>query len=450
MNRKYGSDIIHLGALGKSIVILNSATAISDLLEKRSSIYSSRPHSTMLVELMGWGNTLPFMPYNDAWKAQRKIFHQAVPPSDIARFHSKLLQATHNLVPVLARTDDYKGDLHSWIGVMMLDVVYGIQAEEAEDFLPLVEKAITSLGIAGAPGAFYVDQIPFLKYIPEWFPGADFKRKAKEWNLVRARITEDTFRTTKEQIASSTASPSLVSVALDQMDDSDDVAQREAHLKEASLSAFAGSSDTTVIALLNFLVAMLLNPDIQAKAHSELDKVLGPGDLPNFSDKPSLPYITAVVLETLRYRPVTPLAFPHLLTQDDIYEGYFIPKGTIVMGNAWSILQNEEDYPEPTRFNPSRFLNSDGKIDPNVRDPTNYAFGFGRRACPGKHLTLDALFIAVACILTCYTIEPELDEYGKPIKQKIEWNKTPTLVANPLPFKCRFVPRSKMEAVLGM
>ncbi|KIK54125.1 hypothetical protein GYMLUDRAFT_249736 [Collybiopsis luxurians FD-317 M1] len=341
--------------------------------------------------------------------------------------------------------------LRRWIGVMMLDVVYGIRGGKVKDFLPLVDKAIASIGIAGAPGAFYVDQIPFsaLKYVPEWFPGADFKRKAKEWNFIRARITEDTFRSRCQ--ASSTASPSFVSVALHQTGYSDEIAQREAHIKGASLSAFAGASDTTFMAMLNFLIAMLLNPDIQAKAHNELDKVLGPGNLPNFSDKSSLPYITAVVMETLRYRPMTPLAFPHLLTQDDIYKGYLIPKGTIVMGNIWSVLQNEEDYPEPTRFNPSRFLDSDGQINLNVRDPTNYGFGFGRRACPGKHLALESLFIAVACILTCYTAEPELDEHGEPIKPKIGWNTAPTLINNPLPFKCRFVPRSReIETVLGM
>ncbi|KIK54124.1 hypothetical protein GYMLUDRAFT_100154 [Collybiopsis luxurians FD-317 M1] len=67
----------------------------------------------MLGELMGWENTLPFLPYNEAWKAQRKIFHQAIPPSNIVHFHSKLLQATHNLVQMLAKTDDYMEDLHS-------------------------------------------------------------------------------------------------------------------------------------------------------------------------------------------------------------------------------------------------------------------------------------------------------------------------------------------------
>ncbi|KAJ3907353.1 cytochrome P450-like protein, partial [Lentinula edodes] len=130
-------------------------------------------------------------------------------------------------------------------------------------------------------------------------------------------------------------------------------------------------------------------------------------------------------------------------TQDDIYKGYFLPKGSLIMANVWSILHDEEDYPEPDLFNPSRFLDADGKIDPEVKDPTIPAFGFGRRVCPGKHMALASLWIVVASILACYSIEPELDENGNLIKPKARWYSGPTLFNHPLPFKCRFVPRSK-------
>jgi len=198
-------------------------------------------------------------------------------------------------------------------------------------------------------------------------------------------------------------------------------------------------------------MAMLKNPDIQAKAHNELDSILGPGDLPGFSDEPRLPYISAIVREVGRHSPVAPLAIPHLNTQDDIYEGYFLPKGSIIIANTWSILHDEEDYPEPELFDPSRFLDADGKLDPNIKDPATAAFGYGRRICPGRHVALASLWIAVASILACYTIEPELDEDGQPMEPKAEWYSGPTVVNRILPFKCRFVPRSKdVEALLNL
>ncbi|KAF9068824.1 cytochrome P450 [Rhodocollybia butyracea] len=446
MCKKYNSDIIHLSALRNSIIVLNSAQAVSDLLEKRSSLYSSRPPTVMLGELMGWGTTSVFRPYDDVWKAQRKIFIRAIPPTDAKRFHSKQIAATHDLLRVLAHSDDIMKDLHTWAAVFIMDVTYGIQGEEAKPFLKTAIETLDSMAIAGTPGAFLVDQIPILKYVPEWFPGADFKRKAREWNILRIKMTEDAYRVTKERTAAGTATSSLASVALKQMDLTKDIAQQEELIKAASVTAYGGGSDTTVAALGAFILAMLMNPHVQTEAQRELDKVLAPGDLPTFNDEPDLPYISAIVREVLRYQPVTPLAFPHLVTEDDIYSGYLIPKGSIIMPNVWSILHNEEDYPDSDRFNPSRYLDANGNIDPNVKDPIGPAFGFGRRSCAGKHIALASLWIGVASILTCYRIEPEIDEHGNLMERKGEWYPGPTLFNHPLPFKCRFIPRCSEDA----
>ncbi|KAF5390053.1 hypothetical protein D9757_003792 [Collybiopsis confluens] len=449
MSRRYDSDIIHLGTFGTSIVILSSAKAVHDILEKRSSKYSDRPRTVMLGELMGWRSTSLCRPYDDIWKAQRRIFMQAIPPSDVKRFHPKQISATHDLLRVLARSDDIMKDLHTWAAVFIMDVTYGIQGREAEPFLKTAIETLDSVAVAGTPGAFYVDQFPILKYVPEWFPGATFKRKAREWNLLRIEMTEGAYSVTKAQTALGTATECLASIALQQIDPTKDILQQEEFIKTASVTAYGGGSDTTVAALGAFLLAMLMFPGVQAKAHRELDEVLSPGDLPTFSDEPTLPYIAAIIREVIRYQPVTPLAFPHLSTEDDIYRGYFIPKGSVVMPNVWSILHNEEDYPEPDVFNPSRFLDENGRLDPSVKDPISAAFGFGRRACAGKHIALASLWIAAASILTCYVVAPELDGEGEPVTPKGLWYPGPTLFNHPLPFKCRFIPRSKdVEASL--
>ncbi|KIK70125.1 hypothetical protein GYMLUDRAFT_543127 [Collybiopsis luxurians FD-317 M1] len=449
ISRRYDSDIIHLSAFRTSIVVLSSTKAVNDLLEKRSSKFSDRPRTVMLGELMGWGSTSLCRPYDDVWKAQRRIFMQGIPPSDGKRFYPKQISATHDLLRVLAHSDDIMKDLHSWAAVFIMDVTYGIHGKDAEPFLKTAIDTLDSVAIAGTPGAFYVDQLPILKYVPEWFPGASFKRKAREWNLLRIKMTEEAYSVTRERTALGTATPSLASVALQQIDPTQDIAQQEELIKTASVTAYGGGSDTTVAALGAFLLAMLMFPEVQARAHRELDEVLAPGDLPTFSDEPTLPYIAAIIREVIRWQPVTPLAFPHLSTEDDIYKGYFIPKGSIVMPNVWSLLHNEEDYPEPHLFNPSRHLDESGKLDPTVKDPTSAAFGFGRRACAGKHIALASIWIAAASILTCYTVAPGLGEDGKPVTPKGVWYPGPTLFNHPLPFKCRFIPRSKdVEASL--
>ena len=123
---------------------------------------------------------------------------------------------------------------------------------------------------------------------------------------------------------------------------------------------------------------MILNPEAMKKAQQELDRVVGKGELPGFSDKENLPYIDALVKEVLRWSPSLPLAVPKRAMQDDVYRGYLIPEGVTVVENVWAILRDPSVYPDPEVFNPDRFL-KDGKINPLVFDPENRIFGTGRR-----------------------------------------------------------------------
>ena len=123
---------------------------------------------------------------------------------------------------------------------------------------------------------------------------------------------------------------------------------------------------------------MVLHPEAQKAAQAELDAVIGPDRLPTFADEQSLPYLAAVIKECWRWEVIGPTAVPHMLTVDDEYKGYFLPKGTIIIPNSFTILNDDKAYPEPSAFKPERFL-KDGKLDPSVRNPTVAAFGYGRR-----------------------------------------------------------------------
>ena len=123
---------------------------------------------------------------------------------------------------------------------------------------------------------------------------------------------------------------------------------------------------------------MTLNPEAMKKAQEELDRVVGKGELPDFSHKDRLPYIDALVKEVLRWSPSVPLSLPNRATQDDVYRGFFIPGGAIVIQNVWAISRDPSIYPDPETFNPDRFL-KDGKINPLVLNPEDRVFGAGRR-----------------------------------------------------------------------
>ncbi|KAF5359385.1 hypothetical protein D9756_003620 [Leucocoprinus leucothites] len=231
---------------------------------------------------------------------------------------------------------------------------------------------------------------------------------------------------------------------------SDRVSPEREAAEEASRSAcaagFAGGSDTTVSTVHSFFLAMCLYPEVQKKAQTELDMVLG-GRLPEFNDKESLPYITAMVKESLRWQQVAPLGVPHMATEADEYNGYYIPKGTIVIGNAWTILHDPEVYSHPFEYKPDRFLTKEGKLNTRVPDPGSLAaFGFGRRVCLGRFLTENSMFILFAHILAVYDIRPGLSRNGREVIIKPEM--TSGMLSYPEPFKCRITPRSKQAEYL--
>ena len=166
-------------------------------------------------------------------------------------------------------------------------------------------------------------------------------------------------------------------------------------------------------------LAMIAYPEVQKRAQAELDAVVGQSRVPTFSDAPSLPYVQAMVKEILRWRPVLPLALPHVTTEDDWYEGMFIPKGTMCLANLWQCHLDSEYYGEDAAsFNPERFLDAHGKIIPGLadtREEGHIAYGLGRRACIGKHAANESLFIYIATILWAANLEAVRDEYGREV-----------------------------------
>jgi len=211
-------------------------------------------------------------------------------------------------------------------------------------------------------------------------------------------------------------------------------------IKDSAAVAYAAGADTTVSTLTTFILAMTLHPEAQKRAQAELDNILG-DRLPTFADKDALPYVTAVMKEVLRWIPVLPLAVPHRTVNSDQYKGYYIPAGASVLGNTWAILHDETVFVEPESFKPERF------IDNNLPDPADSGvFGFGRRACAGKSMALDTVWIAIASVLSVYNISKAVDDRGNIVTPEIKLK--PGTVCHPAPFRCRIEPRSRAALAL--
>jgi len=165
--------------------------------------------------------------------------------------------------------------------------------------------------------------------------------------------------------------------------------------------------DTTSTTLQWWLLAMIAYPEFQRKAHAELDEVVGSARPPTFADLPSLPYIRAMVKETLRWTLTIPLGAPHVSSADDWYEGMFIPKGTTIFQNMLVLNSDPEVYgSDGNLFDPARYLPENGRVKvPDGREEGYTTFGFGRRICPGRHIAENTLSIDIATLLWAMRFE---------------------------------------------
>lgn len=286
-----------------------------------------------------------------------------------------------------------------------------------------------------------VDLIPALKYLPRWMPGTGFFKIVDDYSQVQWHAAWDPYLWCKENLNThKVLMPNLCGTYLQDHDNLTEADQ--SRLVWSCLTTFEGGLDTSISTGLTFFMCMILNPDIQKKAQAELDSVIGTSRLPTIQDRAQLPYLRAVVAEVYRFSPAVPLGVPHALTQDDVYEGYFLPKGTWIMPNIWQMLHDEEIYPEPMKFKPERYNEDDVEME-KVKD---LIFGFGRRFCPGRYFSGGTTFALIATTLATCDILPGLDENGNEVLPKVAY--TPGTIIFPEPFKMRLKVRSEIASSL--
>ncbi|KAI0374206.1 cytochrome P450 [Pilatotrama ljubarskyi] len=475
---EYG-DIFSISLLGQPVIVLNSVKAASDLLDKRSSKYSDRFKSTV-VPLIGWDWNVALMGYGPRWRQTRRAFHEHFHQGAVQQYQpTQLSGARKFLTRLLASPGNFVHDLRYDLGATILEVSYGIKAKDADDeYIAIGERAVEGPTEALVLGALWVEFLPVLRYLPPWFPGASYQRKAAQWRQEAMALKHEPFKKAIADFRDGEGTWSLASeiVHRDYQVGGGSSAGTEELAKNVAAVTYGAGADTVSFTgfaavfygtfadeaqsfstLQTFFLAMTLYPDVQRKAQAELDAVVGLFRLPEYEDQKALPYVHAIVKECLRWQNVFTLGLPHRLMEDDQYNGYSIPKGSIVLSNIWAISHNPQTYQEPDVFNPDRYF-KDGTWDLNVLDPIDYAFGFGRRACPGRHFAVASIYIYVASVLHVFDIAsvlhvfdiaPKRDVSGNPVQVKPDM--ISGVVTYPVKFECDISPRSpEAEALIQL
>ncbi|CAI7574648.1 unnamed protein product [Penicillium glandicola] len=436
----YG-PVSSITVLGQTIVILNDVKSATELLVKRSSIYSSRPKLVFASEMAGWEDFLAMQTYSPRFRSHRKAMQPCIgSESAVAQFNHLQEVETHRfLFRVLEDQAKLIEHIQTEAGAIILKIAYGytIEPHKRDPLVHIANLALDHFSKACVPGAWLVDIIPALKHVPSWLPGAGFKRTAQAWKKNLTAVVERPCEFVHRQIEDGRYEPSYLSNLFKTTGFPARGSEDEFVAKYTAAALYTGGADTTVCALECFFLAMTIYPEVQGKAQEEIDRVLGPYQLPTVADRSRLPYVDAVVKEVLRWHPVAPMGLPHASSEDDTWGGYFIPKGSLLMANIWAMTHDPTVYHDPMIFKPERFLGIDGR-EPES-DPHDLVFGFGRRICPARILADITLYLSAAQSLAVFNIAKAVED-GKEIDVQPKFR--PGVISHPLPWKYHIETRS--------
>ncbi|EIW84290.1 cytochrome P450 [Coniophora puteana RWD-64-598 SS2] len=432
--------MVNCTLMGRNTLIINDEKIAHALLDQRSHNYSEK-HDVEPIAVLGLDFNTAFMPYTDNWRMHRRFYHQAMRADVVGKYEPVQLRAAHKLLGhLLAEPEHFEAHFQTHSAAIILAVVYGYDMMSRKDHLVhVIENATEAIVNNGSPLVMaIVATCPFLLKMPSWIPDRGFRKMVEFTRKSTQAAVELPYKWTQDQLAEGSAGASMIRDVFENSEEKGMSKEFEHNLKNASATAFSAGSDTSFSTLQVFLWLMVMYPDVQKRAQAEMDAVVGTDRLPDFSDRESLPYLEAILRETMRWCPVVTTSLPHGSIEDDTYEGYFIPAGTNVIANTRGILHDEARYPEPNVFRPERFLLPNGK--PN--DDTTYllGFGYGRRICPGRHLADGSVWSAMACLIAMFNFAKAKNATGEEIEvHPTRW--TGGITTRPVDFQCSISPR---------
>ncbi|VVB06455.1 unnamed protein product [Arabis nemorensis] len=261
--------------------------------------------------------------------------------------------------------------------------------DDSDTTRELHDVVLRMMEIAGKPNV--ADFFPFLGFL-------DLQGTRKEARLRMHRLFKvfQGFIVTKRSSNASRNSndmlDSLLNIAQEnesELDDND--------IKHLLLDLSLAGIDTTSSAVEWAMAELLRNPKMKLKAQEEIRQVIGQKKAVEESDTFKLPYLQAVVKETLRLHPSAPFLIPRKSESDVRIFDFLIPKYTQVLVNIWAIGRDPSVWENPTQFEPDRFLRRD--IDVKGNDFELIPFGAGRRICPGMPFAFRTMHLVLASLL---------------------------------------------------
>ncbi|XP_027333261.1 flavonoid 3'-monooxygenase-like [Abrus precatorius] len=405
--------LMHLRLGFIDVVVAASASVAEQFLKVNDTNFLSRPITTTIKCLSYNNQDLAFAPYGPRWRALRKIFGLHMLSGKAVDDNRHLRQEeVARLIRNIASSDSKPVNLGQLLNICTTNalsrVMMGLRVfndgigdcdPRAAEFKSMVLDLMALLGVFNIG-----DFIPALN----WLDLQGVKVMAKD---VHKRF--DTFLTTilEEHENLKTDKPQdLLSTLLSLKEAPEDGDKlTDAEIKAVLSNMFGAGTDTSSSTVEWAVAELIKNPRIMTRLQQELDNVVGKDRLVAEQDLPHLPYLEAMVKETLRLHPPTPLSLPRIAAENCEIFGYHIPKGATLLVNIWAIARDPKEWSNPLKFQPERFLPDGEKANVDVRG-TNFEvipFSAGRRTCVGMTLGLKMVQLLVATLAHAFDWELE-------------------------------------------
>ncbi|MED6217182.1 hypothetical protein PIB30_015300 [Stylosanthes scabra] len=443
--KKFG-DIFLLRMGQRNLVVVSSPELAKEVLHTQGVEFGSRTRNVVFDIFTGKGQDMVFTVYGEHWRKMRRIMTVPFFTNKVVQQYrygwedeaAKVVEDVKNN-PEAARSGTV---LRRRLQLMMYNNMYRImfdtRFESEED--PMFQKLRALNGersrLAQSFDYNYGDFIPILR---PFLRG--YLRICKEVKETRLKLFKDNFVEERKKLESTKRTDNEgLKCAIDHILD----AQKKGEINEDNVlyiveNINVAAIETTLWSIEWGIAELVNHPEIQKKVRDEIERVLGPGHQVTEPDTHKLPYLQAVIKETLRLRMAIPLLVPHMNLHDAKLGGYDIPAESKILVNAWWLANNPAKWKNPHEFRPERFLEEDSKVEANGNDFRYLPFGVGRRSCPGIILALPILGITLGRLVQNFELLPppgqsKLDTTEKGGQFSLHILKHSTIVCKPRSF----------------
>ncbi|KAM4129385.1 hypothetical protein ACJW30_01G018800 [Castanea mollissima] len=409
LSLQYG-PILSLKFGSRSILVVSSPSAVEECFTKNDIVFANRPQSIAGDRLSSNSTALVWAPYGHLWRNLRRVCtieifsHISLQKSSIIREEEvySLLRQLFKVSNIEPQKVDFKYLSSLLVSNIIMRMVAGKPCV-GEEFacMDVGKKLLKEFKEAYSSGLSVniCDFLPILRWVGYKGLEKNMVRLQRKRDEATRRLFEEIKLNNDNIIDVEKMRPLIETLfSLRKYEPeffSDDV------IKSLTLMMFIAGTETTVTTM-EWVMSLLLNhPEVLQKVKAEIHSQVGCERLINDLDLAKLPYLRCVINETFRLYPTVPLLLPHCSSADCTVGGFHIPRGTILLVNAWSMHRDPKLWEEPTKFKPERFEEINGEREGFKFIP----FGMGRRACPGAGMAMRVMSLALGAFIQCFDWE---------------------------------------------